>query len=140
MILSIGFENKIFDYKFSFCLVNSNKIQKMEKKSQISFILLSIAFAASLISSATPLTSHTNESPRIRLRTGAISKMLSDLAKNYEQQRKLQEEIEIRKMKKGKNEQFAKEEIERQKIFQHFLGSRHPSSSFFSDFHADRYF
>jgi len=82
-----------------------------------------------------------NHTPRIRLRTFAIYslKTLLQMAKSYEQQIKLQDEMQAREMN-IKNEQMSKEETGRRKIFQQYLGSRHFGSSFLTDFHADRFF
>ena len=81
------------------------------------------------------------ESQKPRLRTFAIHalKALSDLAKNYEQQQKLLNEIEIREARR-KKEKMVLEEQRRRKVFQAFIDSRQASKSFLNDFHVNRYY
>ena len=73
------------------------------------------------------------ELTNVRLRTFAISKILSDLTKRYQLDKKLQD-MEI------KNEKLLKEEEERRKILKLFFGSQNGSSSFFNDFQPNRFF
>ena len=79
--------------------------------------------------------------PRIRLRTFPIYslKILSEMAKIYEERKKLEDEMKNHEMKLI-NEKMIKEEMERTKIFQQYLVSRHGSSNFLNDIHVDRYF
>ncbi len=60
------------------------------------------------------------------------------MAKSYELQ-KILEQIEQQKMRIN-NEKIAKEAAKQRKIFQNNIDSRKTKSSFFTDFHADRFF
>ena len=61
------------------------------------------------------------------------------MAKSYELQQKILEEIERQEMRRN-NEKIAKEEFKRRIVFEQYIDSRKSKSSFFNDFHADRFF
>ena len=102
---------------------------------------IQILFILFYLTSNSEASTERIESPKPRLRTFAIYslKALSNLAKNYEQQQKLLNEIEIRETRR-KNEKMALEEQRRRKAFQAFFDSRQASKSFLNDFHVDRYY
>ncbi len=102
---------------------------------------IQILFILFYLTSNSDSSSERIEFQKPRLRTFAIHslKALSELAKNYEQQQKLMNEIEIRETRR-KKEKMAIEEQRRRKVLQTFIDSRQASKSFLSDFHVDRYY
>ena len=94
------------------------------EKSQLFFLLI---FTIIL----TRVNCNQQQFPAIRLRSFAIYslKILSDLAKNYEQQEKLRNEIEEREMNM-KNEQIVKDIMKRREILEKYLGSLYIRKNF----------
>ena len=88
---------------------------------------------------ALPSRFNGENSSQIKLRKFSIFPILSAMAKSYELQQRLLEEIERQEMRRN-NEKIAKEEAKQRKVFQQYIDSLKSKSSFLTDFHADRFF
>jgi hypothetical protein len=80
--------------------------------------------------------------PPIRLRSFNLHqlKMLREMAKDFEAKRKLHEEIEKEALRRRK-ESEKREEMEKRRLIQNFLNSKHiQSKSFLNDFNVNRFF
>ena len=80
--------------------------------------------------------------PPIRLRSFNMHqlKMLREMAKDFEAKRKLHEEIEKEALRRRK-ESEKREEMEKRRLIQNFLNSKHiQSKSFLNDFNVNRFF
>ena len=104
-------------------------------------VLTVVAFTTRINAKNLSETSSRKKLPPIRLRTFNINqiKIETRLEQIQKLRQTIQNEIEKRTMIK-QQEKIAKEELRRQKIFLEYLFSRHNSSTFLNDFHAERYF
>ena len=77
----------------------------------------------------------------LRLRTFSIHslKVLSEMAKSYELQQTVLQQLDKENTRR-EYEKIIKEELKRKSIFEKYLGSRHYSTSFLRDFHSNRFF
>ena len=113
------------------------------KKIRILFFATCIAILmpvnAEKPSAPPPPSSDRNDSPRLRTFSIHALKVLSEMAKSYELQQKVLQQLDKENTRR-EYEKIIKEELKRKSIFEKYLGSRHYSTSFLRDFHSNRYF